>query len=122
MKIHICSLIFFILFILFILNLILYLFYKKQIIIKNILHAWKQKVNDGNITFDGIGNYKNDYYLSLDKDNDWSTHIHLFTDNKNCYLCYVAKKNNKYSSLYIIDTNKDASLIVDEMLSNFNKT
>lgn len=103
----------------FMLSFALFLFYVKEKFIERILYAWKQKNNNGNITFDGLGNFKNDYYLSLDNYNNYSTHIHLFTDNFN--LRYLVKKNNKHSPLYIIDTNKDPISIVDEMIINFNK-
>lgn len=106
---------------LFILCIVLFYFYKKDNQIKDILYAWEQKVPNGNITFDGIGDYKNDYYLSLDSNDNHSTHIHFITDTPNCYLCYVVKKHNKHSRLYIIDTNKDPSLIVDEMLTNLRQ-
>ena len=114
--------IFILLFILlFILSFNLFFFYRKKILIANILYAWKQKLPDGNITFDGIGKYKNDYYLALDKDGNFYTHIHFITDTTNCYLCYVAKKNNKHSPLYIIDTNEEPIIIVDKMIDIFNK-
>ena len=89
-------------------------------LITGILYEWKEKIK-GNITFDGIGTNQNDYYLSLDDTNNYSTHIHLITNVSYCYLCYLAKKNNDHSKLYIIDINKKPSEIVDEMISNFNK-
>ena len=103
-----------------ILSFNLFFFYRKKILVDNILYAWKEKLK-GNVTFDGMERYKNDYYLSLDSANNYSTHIHFITDAPNCYLCYIAKKNHNYSKLYIIDTNKEPSEIVDEMLNIFNK-
>ena len=103
----------------FILCFVLFYVYQKDNYIKQILYNWKRKVKNGDITFDGIGNYNNDYYLSLTPKNNFYTHIHLITDNKQYYLCYVDKKNNKHSQLYIIDANKDPNIIVNEMLTNF---
>ena len=44
--------------------------------------------NGGYIALDEEGDYKNDYYLSINNTNNWNSHIHLMY---NCYesaLCY----------------------------------
>jgi hypothetical protein len=112
-----------ILFLLLILSILCYhlvFFYKRRTLIYDILQAWQQKLQKkGEIRFDGIGRYRHDYYLCFTKTNNYSTHIHLITDTPK--LCYIAKKNNKHSKLYIIDMHKKPDKIVSEMLDVFYK-
>jgi len=107
------------LFILSILCYHLYLFYQRRKFINNILEVWQKTIKNGEIRFDGIGNYKYDYYLCFTKINNYSTHIHLITDTP--HLFYIAKKNNKHSKLYTFDTSKKPETVVNEMLEIFYK-
>jgi hypothetical protein len=88
---------------------------------------WKKITNDGNIEYDNYTNYKGDYYLSINKPNNWSSHIHLIiiddvlknqdsTSENTCYdLCYIAKKYDLHSELHIIDQNKSPKTIAEDM-------
>jgi hypothetical protein len=117
-NIYIILLLFFII----ILNLYLVNFYYvKNETIKKIIQGWNNKTNGGHIRLDKNGLYKDDYYLSIHNYRDSDSHIHL---SKNCdqsdFLCYIIKKDNKNSDLYVIDENKNIDHLVDEMIENYN--
>jgi len=106
---------------LFILLIFLIYFYRKDFLIKQILNKWANETNGGNISFDAAGDNITHYYLSLIKEADYDTHIHLITDSDEYYLCYIIKKYGKHSPLYIVDPNKNVDSIVYEMINNFYK-
>jgi|688.fasta_scaffold1418830_2 hypothetical protein len=104
-----------------------YNYYQKQKFIDEIIEEWKKITNDGHIEYDNYTNYKGDYYLSINKPNNWSSHIHLIiiydflknqdsTSENTCYdLCYIAKKYDLHSELHIIDQNKSPKTIAEDM-------
>jgi hypothetical protein len=103
----------------------LYKHYQKQKFINEIIEEW-QKITNGAVIKETDPTYKGDYYLS-DNANDYYSHIHLIINNnifKNpdkrykdtCYnLCYMAKKYDLHSELYIIDQNKSPKTIAEDM-------
>lgn len=106
---------------LIILNLYLVNFYYNETkIIKKIIHDWIDKTNGGHIRLDKNGSYKDDYYLSIYNFKNDDSHIHLIKNCEQSDLCYVIKKENKHSNLYIINQNKNVDDIVDEMIENYN--
>ena len=116
--------IYIILLLLLIIILNLYLvnfYYAKNETIKKIIQGWNNKTNGGHIRLDKNGLYKDDYYLSITNYRDSDSHIHL---SKNCdqsdFLCYIIKKDNKNSELYVINENKNVHGIVSEMIENYN--
>ena len=108
-----------------VINLYLVKFYynknDKNTIIKKIIQAWNNKSNGGNVKEDKNGRYEGDIYLSINNHHDNDSHIHLI---KRCaqsdFLCYIIKKDNKHSELYIIDENKNIEHLVNEMIENYN--
>ena len=104
----------------------LYQYYQKQKFISEINEEWKKITNGGSVEQDKNNKFKGDYYLS-DNANDYYSHIHLIINNdilKNpnksytntCYnLCYIVKKYNLHSKLYIIDQNKTPKTIAEDM-------
>lgn len=108
-----------------VINLYLITFYYKKndknIIINKILQDWKNKTNGGHIKLDTDSRYKDDYYLSIYKTEDYHSHIHLIkTCDQSVFLCYIIKKDNKHSEVYIIDENKNTVVLVNEMIENYN--
>jgi hypothetical protein len=96
--------------------------------IQEIVKEWKKKTN-GYIKLDDVDEYMGDYYLSINNENTYSSHIHFITKKTPCTqkqcryctsLCYVVKKNNLHSELYNINENKTPKQIVQEMLENYN--
>ena len=105
-----------------ILNLYLVTFYyNENVFIQKIIQGWNNKTNGGNIRLDKNGLYKNDYYLSIYNYRDNDSHIHLIkTCDQSDFLCYIIKKDDKYSELYVIDENKNIDNLVNEMIENYN--
>ena len=105
-----------------ILNLYLVTFYyNENEIIKKIIQGWNNKTNGGNIKMDKNARYKDDYYLCIDNYHDSDSHIHLIkTCDQSDFLCYIIKKDNKHSELYVINENKNVHGIVSEMIENYN--
>jgi len=100
-----------------------YVYYKKQTLIKEILQEWKEKTNGGYIKLDEEGDYKNDYYLSINNTQNWDSHIHLIVYNcRESALCYLIKKNDNHSKLYNINMNMNnsAKIIVENMIQHYN--
>jgi hypothetical protein len=108
----------------------LFIYFKRQIYIQQILDHWKIMTHNGYIKLDNNGEYKGDYYLSLDDEN-YNTHIHFITNQEHVELksnefspcpdlCYLVKRNDLHSKLYVIDQNKSPQQIVDEMLEKYN--
>ena len=97
-----------------------FIYYKKQTLIKKIIEEWKGATNGGYIALDDEGEYKNDYYLSINNINNWNSHIHLMYNCHESALCYLIKKNDNHSRLYIIDMNNSAKKIVENMIQNYN--
>ena len=120
--------------ILFILMLLLFIFllyklyqyYQKQQFINEIIEEWQKLTNDGAVIKESDPIFKGDYYLSNNTDNYYS-HIHLIVVDKifknpeenfkqTCHnLCYMAKKYDLHSELYIIDQNKSPKTIAEDM-------
>jgi len=105
----------------------LYQYYQKQKFISEINEEWQKITNGGSVEQDKYTNYKGDYYLSDNANNHYS-HIHLIINNdilkiphkyyntNTCYnLCYMVKKYNLHSKLYIIDQNKTPKTIAEDM-------
>ena len=104
----------------------LYQYYQKQKFISEINKEWKKITNGGAVDKDTETIYKGDYYLSLNSD-DYYSHIHLIINNNifkipdenndvTCYnLCYMVKKYDLHSELYIIDQNKSPKTIAEDM-------
>ena len=106
---------------LIIINLYLVTFYYKNVFVQKIIQGWKDKTNGGNIRLDKNARYKDDYYLSLYNYKDDDSHIHLIkTCDQSDFLCYIIKKDNKHSELYVINENKNVHGIVSEMIENYN--
>ena len=108
-----------------IINLYLVTFYynenKENIFIQKIIQGWNNKTNGGNIRLDKNDRYKDDYYLSIYNYRDNDSHIHLIkTCDQSDFLCYIIKKDNKYSKLYLINENKNIDVLVNEMIENYN--
>jgi len=120
--------IYIILLLLLIITLTLYLvtFYYNEndenVFIQKIIQGWIDKTNGGYIKMDTNGLYKNDFYLSIDNYHDMDSHIHLIkTCDQSDFLCYIIKKDDKHSELYIIiNENKNIDLLVNEMIENYN--
>lgn len=105
----------------------LYQYYQKHKFINEIIEEWGKITNGGLIQQDKNGNFKGDYYLSINNKSDSDSHIHLIIvdnifkkkDNRykdTCFdLCYTAKKYNLHSELYYIDQNKSPKTIVEDM-------
>lgn len=96
-------------------------YYNRVYFIKKILFEWSIQTNKGNITLDGNGRYKNDYYLSFSRTSDYYSHIHLIVDAYNCDLCYLVKKNNNHSILHKIDKNKNVKDIIKKMIDEYKE-
>ena len=115
MKYKSLQIIFYIILLLLVIYFLYYLYiqHKKDIMIKQILHHWKEKIG-GYIKRDKRGLYAGDYYLNFTKTLDNTTHIHL---SKNIFyskygdfsfsnilfeliptatLGYVIQKNNRH--------------------------
>ena len=92
---------------------------KKQMIIKEIIEQWKNKTGSGYIKLDDNGDYEGDYYLSINNFDDRYSHIHLIATCNKSDLCYIIKKYNHHSQLYIIDINRNPNSILNEMIRNF---
>jgi hypothetical protein len=108
-----------------IINLYLVIFYynenQENIFIQKIIQGWNNKTNGGNIKLDKYDLYKNDLYLSVDKYHDMDSHIHLIkTCDQSEFLCYIIKKDNKHSELYIINENQNIDNLVNEMIEKYN--
>jgi hypothetical protein len=108
-----------------IINLYLVTFYynenQENIFIQKIIQGWNNKTNGGNIKLDKNDLYKDDLYLSIDNYHDMDSHIHLIkTCDESEFLCYIIKKDNKHSELYIINQNKNIDHLVNEMIKNYN--
>ena len=96
-------------------------YYAKNNIIKKIIQVWNDKTNGGHIRLDKNDRYKDDYYLSIYNYRDNDSHIHLIkTCDQSDFLCYIIKKDNKYSKLYLINENKNIDVLVNEMIENYN--
>ena len=96
-------------------------YYAKNETIKKIIQGWNNKTNGGNIKLDKHYRYKDDFYLSITNYRDSDSHIHLIkTCDQSDFLCYIIKKDDKYSELYVIDENKNIDHIVYEMIENYN--
>lgn len=69
-----------------------------------------------------------DYYLSINSENSYSSHIHFITNKTPCTtcrryctsLCYIVKKNYMHSELYNINEDNTPKQIAEEMLENYN--
>ena len=104
----------------------LYQYYQKQQFINELIEEWQKITNGGNVKQDDHREFKGDYYLSLNSD-DYYSHIHLIINNNifkipdenndvTCYnLCYMVKKYDLHSELYIIDQNKSPKTIAEDM-------
>jgi hypothetical protein len=113
------SFLFLFLLLIIIINLCLVIFYYNKINLFNkIIEVWIDKTQ-GSVHFDKNGRYEGDCYLSIYNYKNDDSHIHLI---KNCeqsnLLCYIIKKNNKHSNIYII--NKNSYDIVNDMIKNYN--
>lgn len=106
---------------------------KKNKFIKDLLKEWKKQTN-GTITLDkSEEDYNGDYYLSIEKIDNYNNHIHLilhnFNKNHNSYnnIIYVMKKINMktseilHSNAIKLNINSDPKKIVKNMIKNFNK-
>ena len=105
----------------------LYQYYKKHKFINEIIEEWEKITNGGNIKQDKNGEFKGDYYLSINDKSDYYSHIHLIINDRiiknpeeiykqTCFnLCYMAKKYNLHSELHYIDQNKSPKTIVEDM-------
>jgi hypothetical protein len=107
------------------LNLYLVTFYynenRKNMFIRKIIQGWNNKTNGGYIKLDSDGRYKDDYYLSIDNYPDNDSHIHLIKMcDQSDFLCYIIKKADKHSKLYIINENKNIDDLVNEMIEKYN--
>ena len=107
------------------LNLYLVTFYynenRENMFIRKIIQGWNNKTNGGYIKLDSDGRYKDDYYLSIDNYPDTDSHIHLIkTCDQSEFLCYIIKKADKHSKLYIKNENKNIDDLVNEMIVNYN--
>jgi hypothetical protein len=94
---------------------------QENIFIQKIIQGWNNKTNGGNIKMDEKGEYENDFYLSINNYHDMNSHIHVIkTCDQSEFLCYIIKKDNKHSKLYIINQNKNVDEIVNDMIENYN--
>lgn len=97
---------------------------KKREFIKAILKEWIKQTN-GFYEKDIITHYKNDYYLSFNKNGDFYNHIHLILNNLND-IKYVMKKmdiNDKkviHSKGIKMNTFSDPVKVVRNMIKNYN--
>jgi hypothetical protein len=104
----------------------LYRYYQKQKFINEIMEEWQKLTNGGAVIKESDPIFKGDYYLSNNADNYYS-HIHLIIVDEifknpeenfkqTCHnLCYMAKKYDLHSELYIIDQNKSPKTIAEDM-------
>ena len=104
----------------------LYQYYQKQQFTNELIEEWQKITNGGAVEQDKYTDFKGDYYLSNNADNYYS-HIHLIINNDifkipdkrytyTCYnLCYMTKKYDLHSELYIIDQNKSPKTIAEDM-------
>jgi hypothetical protein len=106
------------LFLSFILFIYLTIKYKKDRLIKNIIDEWVIKTNGGFVRLDPAGNYKGDYYLSVNRVENRDSHIHLFVNNPD-YISYIIKKENTHSKHYYIKSYNNTSEIVEKMIEDF---
>jgi hypothetical protein len=107
--------------------------YKHSPLVQNILREWKAQTNGkGNITRDGGGIYKCDYYLSLTNVDNHDTHVHLiirnfyknsrtqpgapFVRKTNNILGYCIKKRGSHSLSVRINNKQSPKFIVSTML------
>ena len=107
-------------------------FSKKKLFIEEILKEWKKQIN-GHYKRDKISIYKDDYYLSFDKKDNFYNHIHLilkdFTNNHNNHnnIIYVMKKMDKkinaivHSKVIKISIFSDPEKIVRNMIRRYNE-
>lgn len=91
-----------------------------------------EKYTNGNIKRDTIL-YKDDFYLSFDKTNDYNCHIHLilknFYTNHNTSnnILYIMKKQyasvDKYVHSKVVSINvfSDPEIVVINMIKRYNK-
>ena len=103
----------------------------KEKFIKNIIKYWKKYTN-GNIKRDNIS-YKDDFYLSFDKTDDYKCHIHLilknFHTNHNTSnnILYIMKKLDASVDKYVhskvvsISVFSDPEIVVINMIKRYNK-
>ena len=102
---------------------------KKQNLINEIIKEWKKKVSLK--VFKDDDEYKNDYYLMIGNNNDYSTHVHLITHNSINFfyhnflhifdLSYVIKNEFNHSKEYVINENESSKKIVSEIIQNIIK-
>jgi len=104
---------------------------KKIEFIKEVLKEWKNQTG-GCYEKDKISQYKDDYYLSLNKTCDFYNHIHLilknFSNDKNIHnnFIYVMKKMDKdkkvlHSPEIKINVLSDPKIIVRHMIKNYKE-
>ena len=132
----------YIIILLFVIRYLYYLFieYKKNELIKNILAEWKKQTN-GNIQKVKLGVYTDDYFLSFTKNNDVENHIHLITNKyysdykdflrlffyqqfemiPSITIGYIIKKKNNYLNPMKINQNKDAREICYHMRESYEE-
>jgi len=92
--------------------------YNKYFMVRDIISEWKYKTDGGFVKIDKCALYKGDYYLSLSKTHDDKSHIHLIVDKYGIFICYVIKKYDFHSNVYYIEPFKNATEIVEEMITN----
>ena len=103
----------------------------KEKFIKNIIKYWK-KYTKGYVKRDKIS-YKDDYYLSFDKKDDYHCHIHLilknFHTNYNIFnnILYIMKKIDTnldrymHSKVVSISVFSHPETVVINMIKRYNK-
>lgn len=95
-------------------------YFINETLINGIIQEWKIKTNGGYVKLDKHDNYKGDYYLSIYNLPNYHYHIHIIQDCTEGDLCYMIKKANLHSQIFIIEENKSPSKIVEEMINNYN--
>jgi len=106
-------------------------FSKKREFIKEILKEWKKQTN-GNFQRDKITQYKDDFYLSFNRNGDFFNHIHLilknFRNDKNIHnnFLYVLKKMDKdnkivHSSRFKINVLSNPKKVVHNMIDHYKE-
>jgi hypothetical protein len=106
-------------------------FIKKQQFIKSILKEWSK---NGHYERDKTTIYQDDYYLSLNKKDDFYNHIHLilkhFPTNHNSHnnIIYVMKKMDTKNKNVIVHSKEikisifsDPKKVVRNMIQQYNK-
>jgi len=133
MKYRLLQILFYIILLLLAIYFLYYLYiqHKKDIMIKQILHHWKEKIG-GYIKRDKRGLYKNDYFLNFSKTEDNERHVHLATNNfysnfedlkyqsfnliPTATIGYVVKKDEKHLEPVKIDENDSPEKICLDMI------